>query len=309
LEWYAKAVEKETNGRVKIEVHAAGALAGARDTLDMVSKGIIDMGMVVPSFVPAQLPLASGTDLSYIAPSPDVITKALSELYRTYAPFRKEWEVKNNVKVLWHGTTSVAVAGFKKSVTKLEDIQGLKLRGFGHFLKMAKMLGATPVTLAAGEVYEAVSRGIVDGFLATPYEYVVPAKYYEVTPYIVDWGSNWYASNGTVISMDVWKKLPPDIQKKIEGLEPEAYEVILKTIMEANTKYTKVMKAAGVQFYRLPSQEEARWRELIVPMLWDEWVAQRQKAGHPAAEFLEKFKAAAKKHTPGSKWVHPFPSK
>ena len=143
LQWYASEVQKRTNGRVKITVYDSAALAGGVDTLDMVGKGVIDIGLVVPGYNPAKMPLSTGPELAYIGGGPDVMMKSLTDLYQTYAPLRDEWEKKNNLRVLYYGSTSFAVAWFPKPMTKLEDIQGRKVRAYGQFLTIAQKLGAT----------------------------------------------------------------------------------------------------------------------------------------------------------------------
>lgn len=308
LQWYAQEVEKRTNGRVKITVYHSGALGAGNVTLDLVGKGIIDAGLIVPGYTPAALPLTTGTELAYIGTAPDVMMKAGTELYQTYAPLRDEWEKKNNVRVLYHGSTSFAVGWFPKPITKLEDIQGKKLRAYGQFLIIAQKLGATPVNMMVAEVYDAVSKGVVDGILTTPYSDGAAQKWYEVTPYIVDWGANQFSANATAINLDLWKKLPPDIQKILDDLRPEAQNTCLEKIAEVTARYNKIMKDTGkVQWYVLPPAEANRWKALVVPALWDEWAATQEKAGLPGKEFLDKFRAAVEKYKPQSKWTHPFP--
>ena len=53
---FAKALEKESNGDVKVRIFGGGSLLGAKATVDGVRDGVADIGFVVNTYYPAQFP-------------------------------------------------------------------------------------------------------------------------------------------------------------------------------------------------------------------------------------------------------------
>jgi TRAP-type C4-dicarboxylate transport system substrate-binding protein len=70
------------------------------------------------------------------------------------------------------------------------DLKGLKVRGNPLYKAMIDQLGASMVTLAGGEVYSALQKGVVDGVF-WPVIGAVDFKWYEVSKYMVrpTWGN------------------------------------------------------------------------------------------------------------------------
>lgn len=82
---------------------------------------------------------------------------------------------------------------------------------------MAEKLGITPVTVAGGELYESLQRGVIDAAeYSTPYaDYTFHLE--EVTDYWV--APAWYQSagcNGVMINLDAWNELPDNYKEIIE---------------------------------------------------------------------------------------------
>ncbi|MBM2832783.1 MAG: C4-dicarboxylate transporter substrate-binding protein [Dehalococcoidia bacterium] len=307
IDWYAAEIGKRTAGKVKIEVYHGGALGGPRESFDLTKKGVIDIAVVGTTFVLAEFPLGATTVLPYITSSPDASMLAMNELYKTYAPFREEFEAKNNVRLVLSWAVSPTMAGSKKPFTKMEDIPGKKWRGVGHYLGVIKMLGGTPVPTQTGELYEALQRGTVDGYIGWPYDYIWTAKLQEVAPYVVDWQGGIHSTTFFVMNMDTWKKLPPDIQKAFDKVMEDSIPVITDSLIKWDGIGTKGMQAANVNFYKLPPEEIARWKAKVLPTLWDDWLKQTDKPGTPTKEFLAKYQDLVKKYEPKSRYIHPFP--
>ena len=93
----------------------------------------------------------------------------LSEEMLTWYQFGGGYELwrelygKFNLYPLIGGTTGPQMGGwFKKKITSLDDLKGLKMRIPGLGGEVMKKLGVNPVLLPAGEIYTALERGIID---------------------------------------------------------------------------------------------------------------------------------------------------
>ena len=66
------------------------------------------------------------------------------------------------------------------------------------------------------------------------------------------------------------------------------------------------LKDSGCNFYTLPEDEANRWKKLVVPALWNDWIEKEKRIG-PSQEFFNRYLELVKKYEPQSKFVNPFP--
>jgi TRAP-type C4-dicarboxylate transport system substrate-binding protein len=87
------------------------------------------------------------------------------------------------------------------------DLKGLKVRGNPLYKAMIDSLGASMVTLAGGEVYSALQKGVVEGVF-WPVIGAVDFKWYEVTKYMVrpTWGNSLHF---LLANLEKFNKLAP----------------------------------------------------------------------------------------------------
>jgi TRAP-type C4-dicarboxylate transport system substrate-binding protein len=146
----------------------------------------------------------------------------------------------------------------KKPVKGLEDLRGLKMRTAAKYDKMMLALGMVPVTVAFGETYTALQRGVVDGF---GWPTIGPREWgwLEFSKYVID--IPFYARQNTfmVMNLDSWNKLPKSAQDKIVAItikyEPEMQAYFEKEI----EKEKQEMKKMGVQRIKFTPDETKKY--------------------------------------------------
>lgn len=306
LKWYADEIFKRTNGRVKIETYYGGALGGIMENLKLTGTGVIEMSGVMTGNHPGELSLSALTTFPFIIKDGYVMGNVLEELYRTYQPFRDEYEKKNNVKLLAGIAGHVGTGNATIPIRTAADFKGKKMRAFGTMNPIATKLGATPVTVPTAQVYEALQKGTVEGDMGQPYAYLVIYKLYEQSNYIFDYGLGMYFNYVAVINLDTWKKMPPDIQKIMEQTAADMREPSLKYIQEADVQATTAMQQKGNQFYRFPQAEIDKIKALAMSVR-EENIAKLESQGIPAREAAKRIEELAKKYEAKSPLPHPFP--
>ena len=55
-----------------------------------------------------------------------------------------------------------------EDVSSLEDLKGKRIRVFPTRLPLVQALGAEPIVLAMGDIYTALERGAIDGYVQGP---------------------------------------------------------------------------------------------------------------------------------------------
>ena len=150
-----------SNGRLNIQLFAAGELVPPFEVFDAVSNGTADMGHATPYYW-------QGKDqvFHYFTGVPFGLT-ALEhagwlrfgggqELWeRAYAPF--------GVVPFYTGSSGPQAAGwFAREIDTLDDLRGLKMRIAGLGGEVMRRLGANVVLLPPGEIGPALQNGTID---------------------------------------------------------------------------------------------------------------------------------------------------
>jgi TRAP-type mannitol/chloroaromatic compound transport system substrate-binding protein len=161
---FAKKVNDMTGGDLKIEVLPAGAVVPAFGLLDAVSSGTLDGGHGVLVYhygkQPALALWGSGPGFAMDANMLMAWHKygggkeLLEKLYKS---------IGANVVSFPYGPMPTQPLGwFKKPVTRVEDIRGLKFRTVGISIDVFTGLGAAVNALPGGEIVSAMDRGLLD---------------------------------------------------------------------------------------------------------------------------------------------------
>jgi TRAP-type C4-dicarboxylate transport system substrate-binding protein len=281
-EW-AKEIEKQTNGRVKITMFYSGTLTPADKCYDGVEKGISDIGYSVLAYTRGKFPLTEVIDLPIGIKSGLAATKLINEYYNKFKP--KEFDGTKVMYLHGHGPGIIHTKRLQ-AVKTLEELKGLKIRCTGMAAKIAAALGATPVAMPMGETYDALSRGVVDGSMA-PYEALQGWKWGEVVRFTTeDWGAAYSSGMFVVMNKDKWNALPPDIQKIIEKINKEWIEKQGKTWDEIDKEGRDFTVKLGNQIFSLSKEENEKWVKAVRPLL-DDYVKNMKEKGLPGDEALK----------------------
>src|ERR1700754_2867734 len=158
---YAKKVNDMTGGDLKIEVLPAGAVVPAFGLLEAVSKGTLDGGHgVLVYHYGKQTALALwGSGPGYAMDANMLMSwhkygggkELLEKLYSS---------IGANVVSFPYGPMPTQPLGwFKKPITKVDDLKGLKFRTVGISIDVFTAMGATFNALPGGEIVAAMDRG------------------------------------------------------------------------------------------------------------------------------------------------------
>jgi TRAP-type C4-dicarboxylate transport system substrate-binding protein len=278
LEFCAE-VEKRTNGKVKIQYFAGGSLLKAPAIYNGVVTGIADIGFAHIEYTPGRFPVTAACELPLRYPSAWVSNQVANDFYNTFKP--KEWD---KVQVLWmHASNPNVMITSKKPVSKLEDLKGLRIRAPGVVGYTVSALGATPTSTPMMEVYDAMSKGVIDG-VNTPLETLKSFRFAEVVKYTT---ASWQVGNVyafyVAMNKNSYKKLPPDLKETFDTICGEFKEriALMWNLIDAEGKEFAIKK--GVEIIELSPQEEARWMNATAPVV-ENYVKEMVGKGYPEAE-------------------------
>ena len=152
----------------------------------------------------------------------------------------------------------------KHSITRLEDLQGVKLRVMQNavFLDSFKALGANVVPLPFPELFPALETGAVDG-QENPFNTILSSKFYEVQKYL-SVTNHVYSPWIVTVSKKFWDGLSRDEQKVLMDAATKSRDFERKDTREEAARSLGELKAKGMVVNELTPAETTRMRDKLI---------------------------------------------
>jgi C4-dicarboxylate-binding protein DctP len=264
-ERFKELAEKNTKGRVKVEIYPNSQLYKDKEELEALQLGAVQM--LAPSlakFGPLGLKEFEVFDLPYIFPSKTALYNV------TEGPIGKDLLRKMEPKGLlglayWDNGFKIMSAN--KPLHVPADFKGLKMRIQSSKVLDAQMraLGANPQVLAFGEVYQALQTGVVDG-TENPPSNMYTQKMHEVQKHLTV-SNHGYLGYAVVVNKKFWDGLPADIRSELEKAMRDATTFEKAIAQRDNDMAMDAIKKAGkTTIYALSVKEQNEWRRALQPV-------------------------------------------
>ncbi|MGB5425082.1 MAG: TRAP transporter substrate-binding protein [Desulfobacterales bacterium] len=214
----AKRMEEVSDGRLKIQVFAAGELVPPLESFQAVSDGTVEAGSGASYYWAGKEPATQWFSAVPFGMNAQGMAAwfhggdGLKLWEECYAPF--------NLVPRPGGSTGVQMGGwFNKKINTIDDFKGLKMRIPGLGGKVVAKAGGTVVLTAGGEIFTNLERGVID---AT--EWVGPLHdlrmgFYQAAKYYYYPG--WHEP-GTYLeyffNKKAYESLPKDLQHMLDAI-------------------------------------------------------------------------------------------
>ncbi|MEO0249684.1 MAG: TRAP transporter substrate-binding protein [candidate division WOR-3 bacterium] len=261
---FAQELEKRTNGRVQIQVMQGGSLLGAPAMFQGIKNGIADMGNGITSYSPGNFPFSSIAELPSAGQSGWAVSYAMYDFVTKYQP--KEWDGVHLLTTVGTGADAMGLGMGKTPVRKLEDLKGKSIRT--NHADITAALGATIKDVPMAEVFDAVSKGVLDGVHGSlepfrSWKLADVCKHVTVNTAPLQPSIMWY----NIMNKAKWNSLPPDIQKIFTEVSKEYMGKLGLTWDDQGVAGVEYSKSVGSSVYFLPKEEAARWQAAIAPVV------------------------------------------
>jgi len=279
LDEFAKSVEEQTEGRIKIEVYPSAQLGEEQDVVEQLQIGAIDF---------ARISLATITEFSR---SLDVLI--LPYLYRDSAhmwnvlegeigdEFLKSVTNANLIGLTFYDAGARNFYNTKHDVKSVADLKGMKIRVQESKLMMGlvEALNASATPMPFSDVYNSLQTGVIDG-AENNWPSFISTNHYEVAKYFtVDEHSR--VPEMLIASKMVMDKLSAEDQEIIHNAARASLSAQKELWAAEEAKAEKIAKDAGVSVTYLDSNEEF---QKAVEHLYEEF-------GGEYTELIERIKA------------------
>lgn len=183
IEPWARQVEADSGGRIKVEIFPSMSMGGKPPELyRQVRDGAADVVWTLTGYTPGVFPRSEVFELPTVhIGSALATTRAIQDNFELIAD-----DFRDIKPLVIHTHAGNAIHLRDKRVAGLADVAGLKLRTPSRTgAWMIEAWGAEPVGMPVPALPQALSKGAVDGALV-PFEIVRPLKLQELTRYAVE---------------------------------------------------------------------------------------------------------------------------
>lgn len=249
-------VEKASNGEIKVKIFPNNQLGNEREQMEGVQMGTIQMCSISTGTLSTLDPHMLAIDIPYLFVSKQNAYNFLDGPMGT--KMREDFGKKTNTVMLAYGEN-----GFRhftnraRPIQSPADLKGLKMRTQENpaHIEMMKAMGAIPTPIPFGELYTALSQGVVDG-QENPVSLTESSRFHEVQKYLTLDG-HFYSPFVLVANGAFFGKLTPE-QKQIVEEGAKAWSERQRIFNTADEERAlKVMRESGVEVQELtPAQIE-----------------------------------------------------
>lgn len=253
---FAKKVNDMTGGDLKIEVLPAGAVVPAFQLLEAVSKGTLDggHGVLVYHYGKQNALALWGSGPAYGMDANMLLAwhkygggkQLLDKLYAS---------INANVVSFPYGPMPTQPLGwFKKPVTKVQDMKGLKFRTVGISIDVFTAMGVAVNALPGGEIVPAMDRGLLDAAEFNNASSDRLLGFPDVSKVCMLQSFHQNAEQFEILfNKGKFNALPAKMKSIIENaVEAASADMSWKAVDRYSQDYIEMQQKQGVKFYKTP---------------------------------------------------------
>jgi TRAP-type mannitol/chloroaromatic compound transport system substrate-binding protein len=300
---FAYMIEKYTNGRVKIDLHAAGEIVPAGQVYEAAGQGVIDFGQGCPC-----LARSKAYAVQWFCDAPGA-QSPIEELIWYYNAGGKEiLEDLFHKRYNCHPLPMVAITTeiwifSNKKIKTLDDLKGLKMRAAGVRGEVLQSMGASVVVLPGGEIVPAMERGVIDAMEYSSINCTYPLGFNDVTKYLYMHPTKSTSPiNLWAVNLDKWNELPNDVKIEIQRASRDAYLRSLTWGIEQDVlTLKKAIEEKGNEILTLPDDVARAVDEASADFYYA-----KAKKDKDLARILESWAKFKKDYGKYAKWIDYF---
>ncbi|GAB3670561.1 TRAP transporter substrate-binding protein DctP [Salinisphaera aquimarina] len=270
-------IEERTEGRLKLKLYPAGALFKAQQTFNAVKRGTIEMGTISPAYAQNQMSLAgiaSGLPFAFR----NVWEVAYFHKNLGFEDMLREEAAEHGV---YYSTDKVYPTEMvvNKPINSYADFKGLKIRSSGALETFLTKAGASASYIPGGELYTALSSGVVDGAHWGAAQGAASMSLYEVAKYHVKPALNIAGTDAFIINQEALDALSEADAKIVrDALDEQFWYRTNEYLYLERLALSKAMANDGVKITTLPPEVQKKLTA-VARESWDEMGKRSDKAG------------------------------
>ncbi|RCW99646.1 TRAP transporter substrate-binding protein DctP [Marinomonas foliarum] len=302
---WAKEVERLTEGGVKVEFHYSQSLAKADDSLSATVDGRADIAQIGSIYATSGLPMFTVVELPFETNNPETQMKAIERLYQENSEFKRDFD-ENGVKLLFPLPLGSVLIGLKEPASTPSQLSGRSIRSGGLTSEVLMAENVNPVSMTATDIYESMSRGIVDGYSALALANLPTFGLAPITPYLVNPGIGAYSSSIVVINKGVFDSMPEKYQNAVMQASKNSISYGLEEMDAAGQVACSQLKESDVKITEFSNESVADWKAKVSAD--KDWVDRYNSRGYKSQLVINSYRNIIKEEEDKSKYISPIDS-
>ncbi|MCF7945106.1 MAG: TRAP transporter substrate-binding protein [Spirochaetia bacterium] len=246
---FKKILEEETEGRISVKIFPGGQMGSVSDTFEQVRRGDIQMSAAATTLLTQTIPEFMVWDLFYLFDNAEHAHKVLDgkageELMKPLERF--------DIKGL--GYMEIGFRNFsnsKRPIEEVEDLQGLKIRGYSPMqIKAWSAAGCNLTTLSWTEVFTSLQQNLIDGQECATTSFY-NARFYEAQEY---WSltQHIYTNFLWYVNQRFWDGLSEEDQNIIADAAERTIDLDRDFVAQQEAEVLGKLEEAGVKINEVP---------------------------------------------------------
>lgn len=271
LQTLADDVRKRTQSQLDIRVHAGGSLIKAADIRKAVAEGKVALGEVFGPSLGSVHPVFAIDTLPFLATNHD----AALRLWQLTEPLAEKRAAEQGWALLMSVPWPPLGLFSSRAIHTIDDIKGLAMRENSPAVRrMAKKLGATPVTVEAAELATALKDGKLN-LVFTSAAQGVDTRMWESMPWFYTVNA-WLPRNVLLANPRLLQQLRPDHRKALQDAVAAAETNGWRLSRDNAVQMVAQLRAAGMKVGPLDGSTRSR-----MDRVGGEFVAEAMRRADP----------------------------
>lgn len=279
---FVKDIEDSTDGKLKVNVHAAGSLIKHPEIKNAVRSGQVEMGEFIISGLANEHPVFALDSVPFVASSYDESAK----MYKASKPYLEDVLGKQRVKVLYSVAWPPQGLYTERPIEKIEDLKGMRVRAYSpQTERFAQLAGGIPTQVEATDVAQAFTTGRVNAMItssstgvnSTAWDFLT--HYYDVSAFL--------PKNIVVVNQRSFDALDKATQKAVLDAAAKAEERGWEMSKKEHDMQRAVLAENGIEVSDGSDELNAAFRKIGETMA-AEW---SKEAGAQGEEILEIYRS------------------
>ncbi len=283
LSSWADHLREQSNGRLDIQIHPAGALGSLMDCAVNCETGVTDGFWSGVTIYAGMFPLTEVFGLPMIgAKNYKVINDAMNAMFAENEALQAEWS--NYKLVALHSSAGSPILSSKK-IESVEELQGMNLRmSNAYTTQWFNDHGINPVSCGINDGYESISKSVIQGGLFF-FDQVESSALYEVIDSLYV-GQTIYPLNMICLNKDKYESLPADLQQLIDESADFFIDESIVGFDEQQANMIATCENAGVNII-YEDEASLEWLQKDAEKAWALWVENMNKQGYDGQGILD----------------------
>ena len=267
---WARKVEAESDGRIRIDLFPSMQLGGAPAALfDQARDGSADIVWAAPSLTPGRFAKIETFELPFL-PSRRALVSSMA--LTAFAAGNLQDEFRDFYPVCFSCSDS-AVIHATRPVRTTEDMRDFKVHVQTRFAAEAmRALGAHPVMMPSGQLPVAITEHVVDGCL-DPWHLVPPLRLNDLLRFHTDFSDRSPSARTYVLVMNKasYDRLPRELKSVIDSNSGQVAATMAGAMWDQQAAaVANMVVERGDLIVTLLPEAVARWRKATEPVV-DAW--------------------------------------